>query len=109
MNEFEQDLRDALSRRDPPEGFVERVLSRAGTGARGPHVVSGIGWVAAAAAALILTVGLVFDSGRIEQARGEQAKQEVLLALRVAGRTLNEVEQRVRQAQPLRIGRTEEN
>ena len=109
MNEFEQNLRDAMARHIPPEGFAERVLAR--TAASGSHhnLRRWARWAVAAAAILALTAGLWIRSERIELARGEQAKQEVLLALRLAGRTLNQVEERIRLAQPLRVSQPENN
>ena len=109
MNEFERNLRDALARRPPPEGFAGRVLAR--TADSGLHRGSRrwVRWALAAVAILVLTAGLFIRSDRIERVRGEQAKQEVLLALRVVGRTLNQVEERVRQAQPLRVGQPDNN
>ena len=103
MSEFERNLREALARRTPPEGFARRATARAIDLHARPRFARRVVW-AGTAAALILAAILFLASDRAEHRRAEQAKQEVLFALRVAGRTLNEVEAHVRQAQPLRIG-----
>ncbi len=109
MNEFERNLRDALARRSPREGFTDRVLDQAKHSRLQHSSRRWVRWAVAAASILVLTTALLIRSDRIERVRGEQAKEEVLLALRVVGRTLNQVEERVRQAQPLRVGQPDNN
>ncbi len=100
---FEQDLRGSLQARPAPEGFADRVLARVDAL---PHhdptpwpirtirnpVVRG-----AIAAALLLSVGAgsYFEHERERQIAGEHARQQVLLALRITGSTLQDVRNKV--------------
>ena len=118
MNRFEDALREALRREEPPEGFAERVLGRIRNQAalertatdvreaigtwnsllaafRGPRVR----WATACAAVAILAGGLEYRSQRLERAQGERAREQVMLALRITGSKL-----RLAQAHVQRIG-----
>jgi hypothetical protein len=108
MSEFEQKLRDALDPPPAPDGLTARIMGRIAASEAAPRHAGWKLWVAGLAAALILTLGISTDFQRAERIRGERAKQEVLMALRVAGLTLNAIEERVREIQPLRE-RSEEN
>jgi hypothetical protein len=101
---FDDELRAALKRREPPEGFAEHVLARAQapTARRLPSWGERWGWwitpspqqawVAAGvvAALLLVTSGVQFQRRR----QGELAKQQVMLALQIAGSKLNYVQQK---------------
>jgi hypothetical protein len=84
MNDLEQQLRQALLRREPPEGFVDRVMEGIPAGRRGwqRH------WMAVAAAACIAVVGGASWEQHRRQVEGEQAKQELIYALTVASGSL---------------------
>lgn len=80
MKEMEEELRRALQRTEPPDGFADRVLARL------PQRRSGFSWLApfglsrswapAAAAALVVVVGAgSWGYHRIEQHRQQQAAQ----------------------------------
>jgi len=87
MNEFEHDLRSALRREQPPAGFTERVLARTGV-----KTAPRTGWMAATiAACLLLSIG----GFEYRQYQGRKAKNELLLALEIAGSKLNLVEQKI--------------
>jgi len=89
MNDFENELRSALRREEPPSGFAARVVAR--TGAHAAPRRSG--WIAAAiAACLLLSIGGGFE---YRQYRGRKAKRELLLALNIAGSKLNIVQKKV--------------
>jgi len=103
MNELEQRLRSALRRRDPTPGFAERVMSHT-RDAKRPSSGRGKAWVAAAAMALIVAGGAFLDAEIDRRARGERAKQEVLMALRVAGSALNSVSDQLRELRSRRPG-----
>jgi hypothetical protein len=77
---FEDDLRMALARRDPPPGFAERVIARAQAPRprRTPYRFAA--WAAAAA----LTLGCGFEYYRYREAR--QAREQAVQALRIAGK-----------------------
>jgi hypothetical protein len=100
---FDDELRAALKRREPPAGFAERVLARAQTPApaRQPswrerwawlNPMSRPVWVTAGVVAsmLLVTSGLEYRQRR----QGELAKQQVMLALEIAGSKLNYVQKK---------------
>jgi len=88
-----------MRRVDPPEGLADRVLARAASehvGRRGSR------WrwpLAAAATVLAAVVGLQFYQQREMRIQGERAKEEVMLALRIAGTEVHSAQQKV-----LRLG-----
>lgn len=88
MKEFEDELRSALSREQPPPGFAARVLARTRT-KRPPGRAA---WMAAAiAACLLLSVG----GFEYRQYEGRKAKRELLLALEIAGSKLNIAQKKI--------------
>jgi hypothetical protein len=104
MTPFEQELKRALARRDPAEGFVGRVLAQARE--RQADEAAG-GWrhllhwtrmrvLTAVMALLFLPVGAGVVYQRHERiVRGEAAKEKLLLALRIAGSKLHDAQQHV--------------
>jgi hypothetical protein len=101
---FQQDLRATLQAVPAPEGFADRVMSRVDAALpeeepspwpvrtiRNPIVRGAI------AATLLLSVGVggYFEHQRERQIAGEQARQQVLLALRITGATLQDVRNKV--------------
>lgn len=104
MTYLDDELRRALCRREPPPGFAERVLGRAGEqpperklDAPRPSWL----WRWAAAAALVGALGggiqyYTVMERRAERARGEAAKEQVLKALRLAGSKLQVVQETVK-------------
>jgi len=91
MASLEDELRSALRRREPSPDFAERVLARVSAAPvrRAQH--PWVPWLAAIAAALLLTVG----SLDYRHYRGERAKDQVLLAMRIAGSKLNKAQKKV--------------
>jgi len=101
MNPLEEQLKELLSRKDPPVGFEERVLSRLsmlGPKRRGfwkelrvslfvPH----LRW--AMASLLVVVMMFVGIAGYLRQRRiraeGELAKTQVMVALQIASSKLN--------------------
>ena len=88
MREFEDELRSALRRQDPPAGFAHQVLARTRPAGAARHR----SWVAAAIAA-----GLLLSLGGFEyrQYEGRKAKRELLLALEIAGSKLSIAQEKI--------------
>ena len=86
MSQFEDDLRAALRREQPPEDFAARVMVRT---RRAPRRAP---WVAAAIAA-----SLLLGAGRYEyqQYQGRKAKRELLIALQITESKLKFAQQKV--------------
>lgn len=78
---LEDQLRNALQRQDPPEGFAERVIGRAAR-QRTPRWV----WpaLAAIAAAVMLSI-----AGEYRRAQEERAGQQAIMAIRMVADELN--------------------
>jgi hypothetical protein len=94
MASLEDELRSALRRREPSPDFTERVLARVSAAPvrRATRVSQPWApWAAAIAAALLLTVGGL----EYRHYEGERAKNQVLLAVRIAGRKLNRAQKKV--------------
>jgi hypothetical protein len=97
MDEFERELKQALVRRPAPPSLKRRILARRkGRPVHRPEMM----WMRMAASLLI--VALLGGAGRWgwqehqERVRGEEAKRQVLLALRITGHALDEVSVRVK-------------
>ena len=86
---LEDQLRHALRRREPPPEFTRRVLAAAWS----PRPKRGWYRVAAwaLAACLVLAAGLGYE----RQRRGERARQQVLVALSIAGSELRSAQQKL--------------
>jgi hypothetical protein len=103
---FEDQLRDALRRKEPPPGFAARVASLAASGGAphesdGRHATPGRAlrsrWVAfgmAASLALATASGLVFLD-RQKQAEARRARALAIQALRVTSAELGHIQSRV--------------
>lgn len=114
MKTLDDELRDALCRKEPPAGFADRVLARArvasSDSSREVHVITPrvkraeppfMLW--AAAAVLVMTIGsglqyLAIQKQHDERARGEAAKEQVVQALRLAGSKLQLVQTKIRES-----------
>ena len=88
MSDFESDLRAALRREQPPDGFARRVAARASMKTEPRRA----GWMAGAIAACLLLSTGVFE---YRQYQGRKAKQELLLALEITGSKLNLAERQI--------------
>jgi hypothetical protein len=102
MTYLDDELRRVLSRREPPPGFADRVLGRAGQAQpqQKPEPRRPV-WRWAAAAALVGALGggiqyYTVMEQRAERVRGEAAKEQVLKALRLAGSKLQVVQETVK-------------
>lgn len=102
---LEQELKKALRRTDPPAGFAERVLARAAkeeakrTRERKRFQwfgMSGLRLAATCALCLIIAAsGLMYQHQRNKE--GEQAKEQLMLALRITSSKLQIASQGIRQ------------
>ena len=89
-DELEMQLRATLARKEPPPGFAGRAMARA---EKPPGTVHR--WVSLAlAAALLLSFGVagVHRARQRQQVRGDEAKQQLMLALRITSEKLAVVE-----------------
>jgi hypothetical protein len=93
MKSFEDALRSALTRRDPPEGFADRVLAAASH--RPPSLYRR--W-AAAAAVLILVLTGVIEHERRQRAEEQLAGEALIRAIEIANAKLDVARQRVVQS-----------
>jgi anti-sigma-K factor RskA len=108
MTPFEDQLRQAMARREPPADFTKRVLERIEQQERRKARAGAAGWfrawrLAAAAAALLAVGGSVFYQQRERAARGEAAKQKLLIAVRIAGAELHQVHRRVLEVEAMEV------
>lgn len=101
MNDLDDELRGILRRGDPPDGFAQRVLLEVAAKREGRPRRS-MSWVlGCVAASLILSVGIPFSAFEYRRERerrvvaGLAAKQQLLLAMRVASRKLNSAQRKV--------------
>ena len=100
MNYSEEELKSALRRQEAPAGFAERVLARVAKETatepaprRNPWLTFFmqplVRWASAAAlAAALIAGGIHYRNLQRERAQGEAAKQQLMLALRIAGTKL---------------------
>ena len=96
--ELEKDLERILRRERPPAGFAARVMKRIDETERRGHHSSSATWIRAVAAAVLLTIvgGGFLVHHEIERRRGEHARAQVLLALRITGSKMHAAREQVR-------------
>jgi len=87
MDWLENELRRALAREDPPDGFAQRVMARS---ARRP---SGTRRWLAMAAMVVVAAGA---AGAWRQHQGYEAKREMMLALRLASAPVDRIQSEIR-------------
>jgi hypothetical protein len=102
-NRLEKELRNALQQEDPPDGFVERVLARTAENKRsigtGIFTWRTLRWALAGAMCLLLAIaGIEYRRAQEERVRGEAAKKELMLALRIAGSKLQVAQEKIQQS-----------
>lgn len=108
---LEAALKQALQRNDPPVNFTANVLTRAAQKQSAAatakrqwfHLFSQplVRWAAFAAVSTCLIVGGVYYRDvRRERAQGEAAKQQLMLALRIAGSKLQLAKEKVNEINP---------
>jgi hypothetical protein len=107
MDRFEEALKQALHRREAPEGFAQRVLARAADPpvaasfwdtCRGWFRLPALRWSAAVAMTLVLMFGVQYAAEQRRRAQGELARQQVLTAMRITAGKLDRARSMVLQA-----------
>ena len=100
MSYLDEELKGALRRRELPGGFAERVLARIAAEEAAQSAPQRESWLrfftqslvrwaaAAALAGALIAGGIQYKRVQRERAEGEAAKQQLMLALRIAGRKL---------------------
>jgi hypothetical protein len=105
------DLKKAFRRQEPSAGFADRVLARANQQQRPTRepwmtffAIPIVRWASAGAIAAVLVLGGVryqhVQQARREHAQGEAAKQQLMLALHIAGSKLQLAKARVNEISP---------
>lgn len=108
---LEQELRNALRRQDAPPDFTERVLAQASRRPSQPGLWQRITTAmqlpslrfATAAVLVVAAVGGSVEYRHYQQHKreGEQARQQLMLALRITGSKLQYVQAKVNETQQL--------
>jgi hypothetical protein len=107
MTPFEEELKQALQKQEPAANFTARVLDRCAAEDTKAHgrfwrtLWSTPVWrfgMATAAALLMAASGTLYQQHEHE-VKGMAAKQQLLLAMRIAGTKLQEVQQRVKESE----------
>ncbi|MGC2620951.1 MAG: hypothetical protein WA414_18050 [Acidobacteriaceae bacterium] len=99
--ELERELREHLRARSAPAGFADRLMARIPAERKPrPMLIAQPVWRWAAIAAVVAVTFLGgLEHSRQQRIAGEHARQQVLLALRITGTTLREVQQKVQTPQ----------
>ena len=87
MDWLEEQLKDALQRKQPSPGFAARVTAAAGR----HRILVFPRWMPAAAALLVIAGGTAGYRWR----QGVAAKREVMTAMRIAGDKLNHMQRHI--------------
>jgi anti-sigma-K factor RskA len=116
MTPFEEELKQALQRQEPPGDFTARVLARcAREDAKKQNDLWHRFWTTpawrlgvVAAALVVVAGGTAYEQRYVQQVReaqrevrGMEAKRKLILAMRIAGTKLQEVQQRVKESEQI--------
>ena len=100
MDEFERDLREAMLRRPAPPSLKRAVMERRWR-ERSQQRRKRMLWFERVAATLVLAAvagGAAFWRSAEEHRRGEEAKQQVFTALRIANRALEHMNEQLQES-----------
>jgi len=102
MDPFEEQMKKALRREPPRAGFAARVRRRIAVQEERPRGrvwpwFPPVRWVLPILVCVGMVVTISYRNGKIERARGQAAKQQVYVALRLAGAKMQLAESKVRQ------------
>jgi hypothetical protein len=100
MKSLDDDLRGALRRLQPPEGFADRVRRRVESERpfarhQPSRATRAVRWALAATLAVAAGGGLWYRAEEQRRVQGEEAKRQVLLGLSIAGSKLKAIEMQV--------------
>jgi len=97
MTPFEEDLKRALAKCEPPDGFTERLAERIAS--LPPPKAAPIywRWAAIAAAVAILFGGVA--SEHQHNVEGEAAKEKLLVAMRITSSKLQQAQQQIEEVE----------
>jgi hypothetical protein len=97
MDDFEQQLKAALARKEPSPFFEARVLNAAKRQAHARRASFRMWWASAVAAALLVMTGSAwqYEKSVHERAAGEQAKAQLELALKITSVKLQKISNKV--------------
>jgi hypothetical protein len=94
MEEFEQELRQALKPQSAPPGLKGKIMARRRLEQRS-HAVLWQRLAASLAFAAVLSGAVKWDLHLREERRGEAARQQVMTALRITSHALNHMNQQL--------------
>jgi len=107
MNHLEDELKEALRRVEPPAGFEARILARVAArqseGLQPRRTWLGflgwnsLRWAAACTLCVALAASGVLYQREQQRRRGEEAKEQLMLALRITSSKLQMAQQSVRE------------
>lgn len=116
LGEFERRLRMAMQRREAPMGLKARVLAES-RARKQRRFAEGGGWmlqrIAASAVLAAIASGIVvyrqMEVRAAERQKGEEAKAQVMLALRITNRALYRINDRINERDNGRSSSNEES
>lgn len=93
MDDFERELKQALERRPAPPGLKRKVMEQRNRQRTERLRIRTVMWQRLAACLVLvsLLVGGLTWRNREERRKGEEARQQVLTALRITNRALNQM------------------
>jgi hypothetical protein len=105
MMQFEDELKKALARCEPPEGLTDRILERVNISSAPTRRTRLFAWpmfswrlASVATLLLALVVGLTYRQ-HVQIEKGEAAKRQLLIAMHIAGTQIHEAQLRVKRIQ----------
>ena len=93
----ERELKEALRRVEPREGFDQRVMARIHGGPAKHPVRRFTAWATAAAMTCASLAGVAMYRQNLEERKGKEARDQLVLALRITGKKLDAVRNTINQ------------